>query len=307
VTNQVEPVRLEPRHESEIVDQVIGGMVVEVRSPGDGDPEPAWWDATAPDGQRGWIRSWALRPVEPESPWLAEAGLHVRRRWIRAEGTGGREVALGVGVRGLAPARGDRGTQGMQGTQGTQEARGDRVALLTPSGETLTVARDDLDDAGTAMRAGFYGPPSRSAPPAPDLATLLSRAIGPGRALAEHLLDTPYLWGGVGPGGIDCSGLVLLCLGLEGLLLPRNSGDQCGIFREAGLALGPVAGFAENDRTEGLLFFGDGPDATDHVGLLGRGGVMIHASGRVRTTVLDPARDGEAVRYLRRLRWVVRA
>jgi hypothetical protein len=34
---------------------------------------------------------------------------------------------------------------------------------------------------------------------------------------------------------------------------------------------------------------------------------MIHASGRVRTTVLDPARDGEAVRYLQRLRWVVRA
>lgn len=43
---------------------------------------------------------------------------------------------------------------------------------------------------------------------------------------AKLFLNTPYLWGGKTYDGIDCSGLVQICLESAGIKLPRNSSDQ---------------------------------------------------------------------------------
>jgi cell wall-associated NlpC family hydrolase len=87
--------------------------------------------------------------------------------------------------------------------------------------------------------------------------------------LALHEVGTPYVWGGGGPGGFDCSGLTSWVYGKLGVPLPHNSAAQFGVGRAVGRS---------KLRRGDLLFF----HGLGHVGLyLGRGR-MVHApqSGR---------------------------
>jgi cell wall-associated NlpC family hydrolase len=87
--------------------------------------------------------------------------------------------------------------------------------------------------------------------------------------LALRQVGMPYVWGGAGPGGFDCSGLTSWAFGRLGVQLPHNAAAQYAIGR-------PVT--RRRLRPGDLLFF----HGLGHVGLyLGRGR-MVHApeSGR---------------------------
>ena len=100
------------------------------------------------------------------------------------------------------------------------------------------------------------------------------------------LLNTPYLWGGRTPQGIDCSGFVQLALSLADIDVPRDSDLQ----REA---LGkPLAAHWRDyawKRGDVVFFCG-------HVGIMTGGESLIHASGHHMHVVVEPLEEAVAVR-----------
>jgi len=88
-------------------------------------------------------------------------------------------------------------------------------------------------------------------------------------AYARAQLGKPYVWGGTGPGGFDCSGLVMMAYRSAGIALPRTSQQQW--------AWGPRTATPQ----PGDLVFFAGADGTasapGHVGLVTGPHQMIEA------------------------------
>ncbi|WP_187147766.1 C40 family peptidase [Heliomicrobium modesticaldum] len=87
--------------------------------------------------------------------------------------------------------------------------------------------------------------------------------------LAAKFLGRPYLWGGMGWPGIDCSGLVFIAFWTLGIMLPRDAKDQWALLEAVDEA---------NARPGDLIFFSRRPPLVDHVGLVAGKGVFLHAS-----------------------------
>jgi cell wall-associated NlpC family hydrolase len=96
--------------------------------------------------------------------------------------------------------------------------------------------------------------------------------------VAERLIGQPYLWGGRGAGGIDCSGLVQVALGLCGIAAPRDSDLQ----RES---LGEELADGVALRRGDLIFF------PGHVGLMTDGERLIHANAFAMAVTIEPLTD----------------
>ncbi len=91
---------------------------------------------------------------------------------------------------------------------------------------------------------------------------------------AEKFLFAPYLWGGNGPMGMDCSGLVQLVLHAVGLPCPRDSDMQ---LKSLG---NPVS---DTEIRKGDLAFWTG-----HVGIVCMDRLLLHATAHTMTVALEP-------------------
>lgn len=96
--------------------------------------------------------------------------------------------------------------------------------------------------------------------------------------VAEALLGSPYLWGGRGADGVDCSGLVQVALAACGVAAPRDTDMQ----RET---LGsPLPEEARLRRGDIISFPG-------HVGLMVDEDRLIHANAHWMGVVIEPLAD----------------
>ena len=90
---------------------------------------------------------------------------------------------------------------------------------------------------------------------------------------AEDYLNTPYLWGGKSPFGIDCSGITQVIYRFFGWNLPRDCFEQVDHGQEIEF----------NDIQAGdLAYFKNKTGKVTHIGILDGNGGIIHASGHVR-------------------------
>jgi cell wall-associated NlpC family hydrolase len=118
-----------------------------------------------------------------------------------------------------------------------------------------------------------------------------ARAQAPERWALEHFAGAPYEWGGVTPGGVDCSGLVQTTFLARGLTLPRDSSQQaeCGTLVSS-----------DNVRPGDLLFFrGDAGPRVTHVAFVGEADTLIHSTIAVGGMVQESWLPGSRAASLR--------
>lgn len=96
---------------------------------------------------------------------------------------------------------------------------------------------------------------------------------------AFHYLNTPYLWGGRTPAGIDCSAFVQNVFNSIGIQLPRDAAQQVNY--------GENVDFVDEARIGDLAFFENEEGYIIHVGIVCGFHQIIHASGHVQINTLD--------------------
>ena len=139
--------------------------------------------------------------------------------------------------------------------------------------DVLTWAAIYSSQNGSAPVGGFAD--SAVADPGPATGAAVSYAVAQ--------LGTPYLWGGDGPGGFDCSGLVQAAYHAAGISLPR--------IAQAQYDAGPKIPSGQALQPGDLVFFG--PDST-HVGHVG---IVVN-----QTEMVDAPHTGALVR-IESYRW----
>lgn len=92
-------------------------------------------------------------------------------------------------------------------------------------------------------------------------------------------LNTPYLWGGKTPFGIDCSGFTQMVYKLNGYKLLRDASQQA--------TQGEALSFIEESEPGDLAFFDNDEGKITHVGIIMKDNYIIHAHGKVRIDRLD--------------------
>lgn len=97
--------------------------------------------------------------------------------------------------------------------------------------------------------------------------------------VASMYLNSPYLWGGKTPFGIDCSGLTQMIYRINGYKIPRDASQQS--------ELGETLSFIEESEPGDLAFFDDKEGKIIHVGMLLENNYILHAHGNVRIDRID--------------------
>ena len=247
----VENMYSHPDPGTDVVSQAVIGQLVAVLA-----TEADFARIETPDHYPGWIRQAALLPYPgPSGPrygtrgTLAEVVSLVANIYKEPSVTSARPLSQ-------APL-------GARLEVASAPEKGGWRRLRLPDGASGFIQAGDI-------REREAGAPTPRASPAELVAT------------ARRLLGLPYLWGGMTPWGLDCSGLVGLVYHAHGVTLPRDADLQ---FED------PRAQVVQRRhlRPGDLVFFGR--VKVTHVGLYVGGGRFISATTHTTPTVREDALD----------------
>lgn len=216
------------------------------------------WRVRGEDGHVGWVHFGYL--IRGELEWALA--------WERAEGG---EPVVSIGAE-LHDEAGRVFARLPWGARVIQQAGG---RILLPDGRSGTVGAGELVPADRLWDRF---------PPRGESVTRTAR-----RWMGVH-----YLWGGVTPNGVDCSGLAQSVYWIHGVALPRDSDMQADVGDEV-VPGDDWSGLRPGD----LLFFADGP-RVDHVAIsLGESHIIHSSASNGGVEVNDLAGELDVERGLR--------
>ena len=243
----VTPVRQEPSEGSEQLTQLLFGEVCEVL-----DRLPRWTKIRSTlDEQEGWVDFKMLSPAPISSQEVKGERLKVKGEGvisvpmaIATDMETGEELMLTLGTRLPNYAHGTFEVLGKQYLINPTEVRDERLEVKGDE----AIRREDVC------------------------------------AIAQTLLNAPYLWGGKNAMGMDCSGFTQVVYATQGINLLRNAREQ--------MTQGELVPSLAEAQPGDLAFFDHAdrdPKATNisHVGLLLSSTEIIHCSGYVHIDTID--------------------
>ena len=263
----VTPVRQEPSEGSEQLTQLLFGEVCEIL-----DRLPRWTKIRSTlDGQEGWVDFKMLSPAP-----ISSQEVKGERLKIKAEGVISVPMAIATDMETSEELMLTLGTRLPNYAHGTFELLGKQY-LIDPTCVSLPISN-------SPSGRPIGGTPSNSHNVC---------------AIAQTLLNAPYLWGGKNAMGMDCSGFTQVVYATQGINLLRNAREQ--------MTQGELVPFLAEVQPGDLAFFDHAdrdPKATNitHVGMLLSPTEIIHCSGCVHIDTIDEMGihlpDGELTHHL---------
>ncbi len=255
----VTDMKTSPDYSSETISQALMGTPVKV-----GEKKSYWYHITTPEGYQGWTTEKNIVKMDDSriAQWKSAERLIVTDYFavIREAADGVSQVVSDCVMGGI-----------LEYVEEDSEGSG-YVAVCLPDG-----------------RRGYI--------PAEQTAFLDEYLMSKREISGKDIVSTAmgfqgfvYLWGGLSPKGLDCSGLVKLTYFMNGIVLLRDARQQ--------IATGVAVDYNDlsNLQAGDLVFFGrmgdDGrPKSVTHVGIYMSDGEMVHSSLLVRVNSLLPGKD----------------
>lgn len=237
---------------AEMVSQALLGTPVHIIGEGNNIPQ-GWPQIQTPDGYTGWVHYAAVERLSAEKyhAWNAAPKAVVTALFdvVYKKASEKSETVADV-------------------------VAGDRLKLLGTKGCWLQVGFPD-------GREGYVR--RSSACPEESWRKNLDRSAEAVLATAKSMLGFPYLWAGMSPKGMDCSGFVRTVLFMHDIILPRDSGPMSKVGQR-------ILNRSELQPGD-LVFFGrreDDEAHVSHVGFYLGDGRFIHSLGLVKIGSFHP-------------------